>query len=359
MMELEKEKKIKIGYIKSIYIQDLISSIIIETKIRKITSSRKKTIILINFELVIVVKLSTKIVRILEDNSKTSLIRQSSSSSSFETKRLIKMMSNKGNCSWLSPISLAIMFLIINVWQQHRLLVQTQPSLKINDIKLEDDYVQAAAAAAAAASAHHHHRNLFRSKFPVYNVSGLLSVYSIEGIDGHYCNRTYRMYLNQLFLDSCVESMRLLCGGNIVGRRKRNISPFFPESSYFHSKQSSMLTPDTDELSLTMETMDNSDEQQQHAEQILDLIRRTSAISSSASSPSSNPSLELPIIRKRRNHHHHFNQQYSIIAIESQNLMENCCQDSEKLDCRENVLREKFQKICAPNLVTTVEVFRS
>ena len=282
---------------------------------------------------------------------------------------MIKMTKRNNNCcSCISPISLAIIFLIINVWQQNHLLIDAQSSLKINDIKIEDDYVQAAAAAAA----HHRNSNSFRSKFPIFNVSGLLSVYSIEGIDGHYCNRTYRMYLNQLFLDSCVESMRLLCGGggggNSVGRRKRNISPFLSEL-YYPTKQSSL---DMDELSsINMESVDDTDvrqqqQHQQHAEQILDLIRRTSAAaaaSKSSSSSSSNPSFETSMIRKRRNHYHHnnhhFNQQYSMIAIESQNIMENCCNDLEKYDCRENVLREKFQKICAPNLVTTVEVFRS
>ncbi|OTF80270.1 hypothetical protein BLA29_005233 [Euroglyphus maynei] len=152
--------------------------------------------------------------------------------------------------------------------------------------------------------------------------------------------------------------MRLLCGGGSSHRRrKRNI--MIPESYYSATKQS----PDMDELSMNMEnSIDNTNQQQQqqHAEQILDLIRRTSAVAST------NPSLETPIIRRRRNHYnhhnhnHHYNQQpYSIIVMESQNIMENCCNDFEKYDCRENVLREQFQKICAPNLVTTMEVFRS
>lgn len=232
--------------------------------------------------------------------------------------------------------------LAVNVWLQLIstsliLPVQAQSLSKINELNSEEQIINMASAGSSAP------RWNFRSKLPLFNVSGTLTLHSIESLDS--CNRTFRIQMNQWFLDECSNSNAVVC------KRKRSIH--FPTSSdlfrdYLSKGSSSKRSYSSEEMfEMALENAVNSKDKDS-LDESAGLFGKLQKRNHQNENHGNNPFL----IGSGRHSHLH-------IAQQAQDWMDKCCRLHVNPICTESFLRSRFQDICAPNRIVTKEVFRS
>lgn len=199
-----------------------------------------------------------------------------------------------------------------------------------------DNFNQPLITAAIEQQNHHRHQHKGIEKAqPVFNVTGVLAIHSIESLDG--CNRTHRILLNKWFLDECSQS-------SILCRRKRSEESMVNRNRWPSHRSEAMDS--FREYLLSRYENDNKNEwkifeQNYHnKDPILDRLER------------------FDDLNKRNGDENYQTQAHLLQAQQAQEIIEKCCRSQVPI-CTETDVRNRFQSICSPNRIVSKEVFRS